>query len=104
MSKCLHLNFAASVDVARITENGLDKERALTYHADVKIECADCGEPFCFVGFPMGLMPDQPTISADEKEARLVLRPESETVKRFGPGFLLKDTPTGKSAPKRGVN
>ena len=92
--KCLHLNFHAHVDVSRIPENGHERERATEYHADVRVKCADCGEPFCFVGLPMGLLSDKPTMSADEEEARLILRPASETVKVFGPGFLITGTTT----------
>jgi hypothetical protein len=66
MNKCKHKNFAANVVVNRIEDNG-------RFNADIKINCADCGESFRFLGLPCGLDPNGACVSADGTEARLAI-------------------------------
>lgn len=43
---CLHMEFRAHVDVARL----VDDDKPLRFMAEIGIECADCGAVFEFVG------------------------------------------------------
>ena len=73
---CPHEDFAAFVDVGRIKASD-DNPTIVGYSAEVRIDCAHCGEPFRFIGMPAGVLPDRPACSVDEKEARLPIRPAS---------------------------
>lgn len=73
MPNCEHRNLSASVDVNRIEDIG-------AFHADIRIACADCGEPFQFVGVPIGLSYDRPTVEFGGRELRAPIRPASEGV------------------------
>lgn len=73
---CPHLNFAAQVNVCRVTdgEDGPVKD----YQADVTVWCADCKLPFKFIGMKSGLDFRAPMVSFDGLEARIPLRPSDE--------------------------
>lgn len=45
------------------------------FMADVRIECADCGRPFQFIGLPLGLNLNGATMGVDGQEARLAIAP-----------------------------
>ena len=93
---CPHGDFAAFVDVARLAANDTDPS-IVGYAAEVRIHCANCDEPFRFVGMPAGMMADRPACSADETEARLPIRPASSDPD-FGlgiPGFAVRYTEHG---------
>lgn len=47
------------------------------FSADVRIRCADCGEPFRFIGMSAGLSGAGPRCSVDETTAALPIRPAS---------------------------
>lgn len=85
---CAHEDFAARVEVNRITTNDV----VVGYSAELTIRCARCDEAFRFIGMPAGLMPDRPACSPDETEARLPIRPASMD-DDFGmglPGFAVR--------------
>ena len=88
---CPHMNFMADVDVARITS---DDGVVYRYSADVKVKCNDCGLPFRFVGLPVGLDFNSPTVNVDATEARLPLAPKGEVLSE------LEGTPIGFSIRK----
>ena len=86
---CPHLNFDAVVAVNRL--NATDRTPADAYSADIKIRCADCDEPFRFIGLQAGLMPNRPMVSVDESELHAPIRPASSDPD-FGlgiPGFAI---------------
>lgn len=88
---CPHEDFDAFVDVGRITASESDPTTVLWYAAHIKVNCADCGEPFRWTGVPAGLSPRQPMCSVDEVELRAPLRPASADPD-FGlgiPGFAV---------------
>lgn len=90
---CLHENFAAEVDVNRLMDgdNG-HPETIIGYSADIRVRCADCGEPFRWTGVKAGLLPSQPMCSIDETEMHAPLRPASADPD-FGlgiPGFSVR--------------
>ncbi len=64
--KCQHENFDASVKVNRLQDVG-------RFAADITIKCADCGEPFRFLGLPCGIDLNGAAVSADGTEARLAI-------------------------------
>lgn len=71
---CPHLHFAAEVDVNRVAEEG---RQPTAYVADVRLSCADCGEPFRWTGVEAGLSFAKPMVSVDETELHAPLRPAS---------------------------
>ena len=87
---CEHMDFGSVVEVNRITQS--DGGPVIAYSADVKVECAHCGEQFRFIGVPAGLSPAHPTVSVDETELRVPIRPASADPD-FGlgiPGFAIQ--------------
>ena len=70
-NECTHEDFHARVAVGRILDVG-------KFVADVTIKCADCGEPFRFVGVPAGISYDHPMISIDGLELHAPIEPEIE--------------------------
>ena len=73
---CPHENFAAQVDVNRLTRSD-DDTTVVGYSADITVACMDCGEPFRWTGLAAGLSPAQPMCSIDEKTLIAPLRPAS---------------------------
>lgn len=70
---CDHTNFKANCDVTRLTEG--EGGPVTGYRADLKIECEKCGLPFVFPGVPFGYTPAHPTVSVDQVELRLPIKP-----------------------------
>jgi hypothetical protein len=87
---CEHENFNAVVAVNRITAT---EEGPVTgYNADIRVRCADCDEPFRWIGAPAGMSPAKPMVSIDETELRAPLRPAAADPD-FGlgiPGFAIQ--------------
>jgi hypothetical protein len=86
---CHHHNFAASVAVNRIAEDG---QAPTGYVADIRVACADCDEPFRFSDAPAGLSFAHPAVSVDETELHAPIRPASSDPD-FGlglPGFAVR--------------
>jgi hypothetical protein len=75
----------AEVDIVYLEDTG-------RYILDLRAWCLDCGYRFRFLGMPMGLLPDQPTVSVDGFEASLPVEPEMRTqeVKPM-PGFRVRE-------------
>lgn len=89
---CPHENFDAVVAVNRITP--VDGAPPTAFNADIRVRCADCGEPFRWIGVPAGMSPAKPMVSIDETELRAPLRPASSDPD-FGlgiPGFAIHMT------------
>lgn len=94
---CPHEDFVATVAVNRLT--GPADSRPITeplpvvgYVADIRVQCAQCDEPFRWTGVQGGLSPAEPRCSVDETELRAPLRPAS-TDPDFGlglPGFVVR--------------
>ncbi len=72
-NNCKHLDFACSVNVNRIEDIG-------RFSADVKINCAQCGLPFRFIGLPAGVDLNGAAVSVDGEEARLAIAPKGEVI------------------------
>lgn len=70
--RCPHMNFSASVAVARIEDKG-------RFAADIRIQCADCGLPFQFLGLEPGLDSNGARVSIDGLEARMAISPQGQT-------------------------
>jgi len=66
---CAHMNFDASVSVARIEDIG-------RFVAEVKIRCVECGTPFQFLGLAPGFNYEAPTVRLDGLEADLPICPQ----------------------------
>jgi hypothetical protein len=50
------------------------------YSVDVRVQCADCGHKFRFIGLPAGLDLNGAAVSIDGTEARLAIAPKGEVV------------------------
>lgn len=88
---CPHENFAAEVDVARLTRSDTDPT-VVGYTAEVEIWCAHCGLPFHVYDLPAGLLPGQPTGSVDGRTLHIPLRP-ADAPPGFGldlPGYTVQ--------------
>jgi len=87
---CPHEKFNAVVAVNRLTNT--EDGPVAAFIADIRVECADCSEPFRWTGVSAGLSPRRPMVSADETELRAPLRPASSDPD-FGlglPGFAIR--------------
>lgn len=73
---CTHQDFAAAVEVNRILAQEGDSAPA-AFNADIRVQCAQCGEKFRWVGLQAGTKKDRPMCSVDEFELRAPLRPAS---------------------------
>lgn len=90
---CPHEDFSASVEVNRLT--GEPGGPVTAYSADIRVSCAQCGEPFRWIGVRAGLKPDRPMVSIDEAELHAPIRPASADPD-FGlgiPGFAITVRP-----------
>lgn len=88
---CPHLNFDAQVTVGRIGEAETADGLPRAYMAEVRVSCADCGEPFRWRGVKAGLSFGRPTCSVDEATLNAPMRPASSDPD-FGlgiPGFAI---------------
>ena len=89
---CVHEDFACLVDVNRLTD--IEDGPVQGYSASIRIECAQCHEPFCFRGVPLGLSQLAPTQSLDGTELRTPIHPMSDPTPGIGLlGFSVRVTP-----------
>lgn len=71
MTSCPHMNFDATVNVARIEDKG-------RFMAELRIKCKDCGTQFQFMGLRPGLNFDGATVSLDGLELNVGIHPEGQ--------------------------
>jgi hypothetical protein len=81
VADCLHMNFAASVGVGRLTKT--EGGPVTAFVADIKVNCADCGKPFQFLGLEPGFDNQGARVSLDGLEAHIALSPEGEKPNPF---------------------
>lgn len=87
---CPHEDFAAVVAVNRLSS--VEGGPIDAYIADITVRCADCDEPFRWIGVPAGFSPAHPMVSVDETELHAPMRPASSDPD-FGlgiPGFAIR--------------
>lgn len=91
MTKCEHPDFAAFVEVNRLTASD-DDPTVVGFTAEIRIECAVCSEPFLFRGVPVGMLPYRPAMSVDRMELRVPISPRGadESFGRNIPGFTVE--------------
>lgn len=87
MSTCPHMNFEATVAVARIEDVG-------RFVAEVKIHCIECGLPFQFLGIEPGFNYEAPTVALDGLLANLPICPQGvrPTPLQGLAGYTIKST------------
>lgn len=78
---CRHEDFAVFAEVNRVTA-GDDDPTVVAFSVDIRIDCAQCGEPFRWTGLQPGLSRSKPMCNVDETELRAPIRPSSAD-----PGF-----------------
>lgn len=69
---CSHLEFECFCNVNRLTNN-LGEITGFT--VDIQVKCKKCEHPFRFIGLPMGLLHNAPTMGMFGYEARLPIEP-----------------------------
>lgn len=70
---CEHMDFAASVGVARLA----DEAGVITgYMVEIRIKCAACGVPMQFLGLEPGCDTQGARVSIDGLEANIALAPQ----------------------------
>jgi len=87
---CEHKDFEAVVAVNRLSE--VEGGPAVAFSADIRVNCADCDEPFRWSGLEAGLSHTKPTCSIDEQVLVAPLRPAGADPD-FGmglPGFAVR--------------
>lgn len=86
MPGCKHESFDCQVTVNRI-------EDINRFMADVMVKCANCGQPFRFIGLPAGMDYNSPMVSVDGCEGRFPIHPRGESISEIegGPqGFTVR--------------
>ena len=76
MGICKHMNFNATVKVARLEDTG-------RLMAEVTVRCVDCDEPFQFLGLEPGLDMEGARVSVDGLEANMAIAPNSQVMSPF---------------------
>ena len=69
MSACKHMNFNASVGVARLEDTG-------GFMAEIRVHCTECGKPFQFLGLEPGIDTSGARVSIDGLEANIAICPQ----------------------------
>ena len=69
---CVHLEFECFCNVNRIT-NKVDK--TIRFSVGIQVICKKCEKQFRFLGLPMGLLYESPTMGFFGYEARLPIKP-----------------------------
>lgn len=70
------MNFAAEVNVGRLTGSDEPDAPVRSYLAEIKVSCAECGLPFEFLGLEAGMDTEGAKVSIDGLEARLAITPK----------------------------
>jgi hypothetical protein len=71
---CEHMNFRADVKVGRLKESDTS-DVIVMFVAEVQVKCAECGQPFEFIGIPMGFAHFEPRCSIDGLTANMPIKP-----------------------------
>lgn len=72
MADCKHMNFEAKVGVARLEDVG-------GFMAEIRIHCADCMQPFQFLGLEPGCDTQGARVSVDGLEANIAIVPQGSS-------------------------
>jgi hypothetical protein len=80
----------ANVDVNRLSQK--DGGAITSYVSEIRVQCADCRQPFKFICPDVGMMTDRPCISPDGQELRVYLEPSDGSLDPLlrPPGFSIK--------------
>ena len=93
---CAHMDFAVTAEINRIgtLDDPATDGIPTSYMADIRVACAECGEPFQWLGLPVGVNYDRPMVSVDGTEIRAPIWPAHEPPgPRRGPRGFHMDTP-----------
>jgi hypothetical protein len=85
-SECEHTDFEASVVVVRITDHD-----PMRFVAEVRVNCAVCGQRFGFFGIPKRISSELPGVSATRLEATLPIEPVDPQVELAGGCSVMVD-------------
>ena len=97
---CSHQSFKVVANVGRILRD--EKEPPAYYSCDIRLWCADCGEPFEWHGLPHGFSPYRPTVSIDGQKLRVPAMPPGQTIPPGLPGYSVTQVlPEGEEPTKQ---
>lgn len=75
-NRCQHMNFKVVNNVARLTET--EGGPVTGFDLTAKVNCADCGMAFQWLGLEMGSSFKEPMVSPDRTELRAPITPVEE--------------------------
>ena len=78
LDNCLHKKFVVDAKVGRLTKDD-DSDKVIGYSCDIKVKCAECGLPFEWIGLPVGIDTQKPTVSFGNLELRTRIKPTVDT-------------------------
>jgi hypothetical protein len=84
--RCKHTAFGVHTDVTFLADVG-------RFTADIRIECAQCKEPFRFLGLDAGWSPYVPSVSATGLELRVPIEPQGTPQIASGAQFVMPPLP-----------
>lgn len=89
---CPHENFAANVEVNRLSKG--EGGAIESYSCDVTVKCHDCGMPFRFCIDDVGLQHGKVMVAPNGQELRVYVEPSDGSLqgKAKPPGFRIQAT------------
>lgn len=96
MKICEHESFEAQVDVNRLS--AVEGGPVTNYSADVRICCAQCREPFRFIGVDTGLSGRRPMVNVEATELRAPIYPGKRPIEEV-PRQIRFEVPEPPSPP-----
>ncbi len=87
---CPHEDFNVYTEVNRLSDT--DGGPVNAFAADIRVDCANCGEAFRWIGLQAGISGGRPMVSVDEATLHAPIRPASSDPD-FGlgiPGFAIR--------------
>ena len=78
---CTHLEFECFCDVNRLTDNDGNVK---SFTVSIQVKCKKCEKQFVFVGLPIGVLHDAPSMGVFGYEARLPIKPQLTSDKEGG--------------------
>lgn len=86
---CNHENVHFDINVDKVHSDKVEN-KFLYSCLNMKMTCKDCGQPFEFVGLPVGISPYRPTVSLDGLELRQPVVPFGKTIPKDLPGMIAR--------------
>ena len=83
------MNFGANVTVCRLKESDTS-DVIVMFVAEIQVKCAECGQPFEFIGIPMGYAHFEPRCSINGLIANMPIKPVGAVMAMDLPSYGVK--------------